>query len=130
MTVAAAALGDGPGIAGEPAVLGGGGAAEPQVLGPVQRQCLVDMAAGIDKGALRPLPGQREYLGLVAQLYVAAAAGQHAALAQEAQLCSEALNRTVNTAQQSRIVSERILFFLNQIICFTSSSSVSDPDLF
>ena len=69
------------------------------------------MAAGIDKGALRPLPGQREYLGLVAQLYVAAAAGQHAALAQEAQLCSEALNRTVNTAQQSRIVSERIFLF-------------------
>ena len=87
------------------------------------------MAAGIDKGALRPLPGQREYLGLVAQLYVAAAAGQHAALAQEAQLCSKALNRTVNTAQQSRIVSERIFFF-NQIICFTSSFSVSDPDLF
>jgi len=101
MVEAAAALRDGPGVAGEPAVLGGGGAVEPQVLGPVHGERLVDMAAGIDKGALRPLPGQGEYLGLVTELDVATAAEEDAALVQEAQLGAQTLDGAVDTEQQS-----------------------------
>jgi hypothetical protein len=83
---AASALRDGPGIAGEPTVFGGRRPGKQEIFSPVDRQRFVDMAAGIDKGALRALSREGEYLGLVGELEVAAAAGEHAAIAQVGQL--------------------------------------------
>jgi hypothetical protein len=83
---AATALRYGPGIAGEPTVFGGRRPGEKEIFSPVDGQRFVDVAAGIDEGALRPLSREGEYLGLVGQLEVAAAAGEHAAIAQVGQL--------------------------------------------
>ena len=101
MAEASPALRNGPGIAGEPTVFGGRRPGQQEIFSPVDGQRFVDVAAGIDKGALRSLSREGEYLGLVGQLEVAAAAGEHAAIAQVGQLRAQALHRAVDTSRRS-----------------------------